>query len=297
MDCDGKEVNSFNRISLPYAYAGDKYFIKYGDDAIEDVSDGFAIIDAASGDVVKEYDNYYNAILLDDGNWYVCKTVEIESMATRKILSQMNLYTCDHPDYYDDEVEMKTSKGFFVDENFEPLYGGKEYRLIAQGEGLYIVKTIDKNEKNEYIVLDETGELFNVVDEALEKRIAVYEKNGDTINDSITVFRQNDGTIGFANISNVYDVLYYSKEGELIGDSKVGENMFASGRDDLIIFTVEEKEEFFDEYYTITKLGIKNNDNEVILPAVYSDLLFLPGTENIMINNDKGCGIIRLEVN
>lgn len=297
MDCDGKEISSLNRISFPYAYAGDKYFIKYGNDAIEDVSDGFTIIDAVSGNVVKEYNDYYNAILLDDGNWYICKTVEAESMAVRRVLSQMNFYTCDYPDYYSDEAEMEDSKGYFADENFEPLYGGKEYRLIAQGEGIYVAKTIDQDDKNEYVVLDENGELFSVTDDTLKKRIMEYEKNGDGIEDSITVFRHDDGSIGFVSINNVYDVLYYSDEGELKGDSKVGENMYASGRENLIIFTVKEKEEFFDEYYTITKLGIKNNDNGIILPAVYSDLLFLPETENIMINNDKGCGIIRLEVN
>ena len=63
--------------------------------------------------------------------------------------------------------------------------------------------------------------------------------------------------------------------------------------EDWIIFTEPEK----DEYFTTIKYGIKDKNDNVILPAAYYDLRFLPGTENIMVNSSMGCGIIRLGVN
>lgn len=289
MDLDGKEVSSFNRISYVYSYAGDKYFIKYGDDAIANLSDGFTIIDAVSGKTIKEYSDYYNAVRLDDGNWYISKTFDNdEGIAARMILTQRGTYSCDFPE---DEVE---SRGFFVDGNFEPLYGGKEYRLICQGDGLYVAKDIESDVKDQYVVLDETGELFGVNDEKLTNRIKRYEKNGNLgNNDTITVFRGEDGSIGFSSINNIYDVIYYDDDGKLTGSTKIDKNHYSVENADLMVFTEKEK----DEYFMTTKYGIKDKVGNVILPAEYYDLRFLPGTENIMVNSSMGCGVIRLEVN
>lgn len=288
MDLDGKEVSSFNRISYSYAYAGDKYFLKYGDDAFEDSSEGFVIIDAVSGEVVKEYNDYYNAVRLDDGNWYISKTVVSEgSIATRMVLTQMNWYSAN----YSEEDESVTPKGFFVDENFEPLYKGKEYQLICQGDGLYVVKEAGVIAEDSYIVLNEDGELFEVKDEKLIKCISKYERDGDlAYNNTITVSKGKDCNIGFASINNIYDVLYYSEDGEFIDRNRISEKNYFIENLEWVVFV--EKDE-----YGMVKYGIKGGNNNVILPAIYDDLIFLPETENIMINSDTGCGIIRLEVN
>ena len=289
MDLEGKEVSLFNRISYVYSYAGDKYFIKYGDDGVENLSDGISIIDAVSGETLKEYSDYYNAVRLDDGNWYISKTFDSdEGIAARMILMDRGTYSSDFPK---DEVE---PRGFFVDGNFEPLYGGKEYRLICQGDGFYVAKDIETGIKDQYVVLDKDGELFRVNDEKLSNRIKKYEKNGNLgNNDTLTVFRGEDGSIGFSSINNIYDVIYYDDDGKLTGDTKIDENHYSVANEDLIIFTEKEK----DEYFTTTKYGIKDKAGNVILPAAYYELRFLPGTENIMVNGSMGCGIIRLEVN
>ena len=288
MDLDGKEVSSFNRISFPYAYAGDKYFLKYGNDAFENSSDGFTIIDAVSGDIVKEYNDYYNAVRLDDGNWYISKTVVSEmNIATRMVLTSMNWYSVN----YSEEDAKVVPKGFFVDENFKPLYEGKEYQLVCQGNGFYVVKEIKQSNENTYIVLDESGELFEVRDEKLINRISKYEREGELgYSDIVTVFKGKDDSIGFASINNYYDVIYYSETGDFIGDSKISPNNYHIDDLDWVVFT--DKDE-----YEIVRYGIKDRNNNTILPAIYGDLIFLPETENIMINSDVGCGIIRLEVN
>lgn len=290
MDTDGKEVNSFNRVSYPYAYAGDKYFLKYGDDALEDSSDGFVIIDAVSGETVKAYKDYYNAVKLDDGNWYISKTVEVDGISTRKVLTQRGLYSAN----YSVEDENIVSRGFFTDESFEPLYDGKEYKLVCQGDGIYVVKDLATNEKNSYIVMDENGELFEVKDKELVDRILAYEENGNlSNNDTITVFRNRDGNIGFASINNTHNILYYSEEGRLINSSEISKNNYSVERKDWVVFVEFDEDGIGD----ITKYGIKDKNNNVILPAIYYDLTFLPGTENIMVNSETGCGVIRLEVN
>lgn len=289
-DTDGKEVNSFNRVSYPYAYAGDKYFLKYGEDALEDSSDGFVIIDAVSGETVKEYKDYYNAVRLDDGNWYISKTVDVDGISTRKVLTQRGVYSAN----FSIEDENIVSRGFFTDEYFKPLYGGKEYKLVCQGDGLYVVKNLATNEKNSYIVMDENGELFKVKDKELVDRILVYEENGNlSNNDTITVFRNRDGNIGFASINNTHDILYYSEEGRLINSSEISKNNYSVERKDWVVFVEFDEDGIGD----ITKYGIKDKNNNVILPAIYYDLTFLPGTENIMVNSETGCGVIRLEVN
>lgn len=289
MDLNGKEASSFNRISYVYSYAGDKYFIKYGDDAFEDLDDGFSIIDAVSGETVKEYNDYYNAVRLDDGNWYISKTFDKdEGIAARMILMQRGTYSTDFPE------EVVESRGFFVNEDFETLYGGKEFRLICQDDGIYVVKDIGVGGQDQYVVLDENGELFKVNDEKLSKRIRNYEKKGNLANnDTITVFRGEGDSIGFSSIDNIYDVIYYDYDGKLIDSTKIDKNSYSVENEDWIIFTEPEK----DEYFTTIKYGIKDKNDNVILPAAYYDLRFLPGTENIMVNSSMGCGIIRLGVN
>lgn len=284
---EGKEVSSFNRISYVYSYAGDKYFIKYGDDAFEDPSEGFAIIDGISGKIIKEYNDYYNAIRLDDGNWYISKTLDTEGILTRTFLMQRGTYSGEFPDEESDPY------GFFTDENFDPLYDGKEYQLICQGDGLYVVKDVDANTESSYKVLDENGELFKAEDKELIKRFEEYEWTGSYINDITTVYKNEDGNIGIASIDNIYDVVYYSDDGNYIGDSKLSKNNYSVDDEDWIVFTETEK----DEYFTTTKYGIKDKNDNVILPAVYNELRFLSGTENIMVNSTMGSGIIRLEVN
>ena len=289
MDLKGKEVNSFNRISYVYSYAGDKYFIKYGDDGVENLSDGISIIDAVSGETLKEYSDYYNAVRLDDGNWYISKTFDSdEGIAARMILTDRGTYSSEFPD------QEEETRGFFADRNFEPLYGDKEYRLICQGDGIYVAKDVETGIKDQYVVLDKDGELFRVNDEKLSNRIEKYEKNGNLgNNDTLTVFRGEDGSIGFSSINNIYDVIYYDDDGKLTGNTKIDKNHYSVANEDLIIFTEKEK----DEYFTTTKYGIKDKADNVILPAAYYELKFLPGTENIMVNGSTGCGIIRLEVN
>ena len=286
-DLDGEDVGFLNRISYLYSYAGDKYFIQYGDDAFKDSSDGFVIIDAVSGKTVKEYNDYYNAMRLDDGNWYISKTLDTEGILTRMILMQNDVYSGEYPE------EESEPYGFFTDENFEPLYEGKEYQLICQGDGLYVAKDTDANGDESYIVLDKDGELFRAEDKNLIDRFEEYEWTGNYINDTLTVFKNEDGNIGFASINNIYDIVYYGKDGNYNGTNELSENSYAIGNKNLIVFTEEEK----DEYGTSIKYGIKDKNNNVVLPASYYELIFLPGTDNIMVNSSMGCGIIRLEVN
>lgn len=184
-DTKGQQVASFNRISLPYSYAGDRYFLRYGDDAIDDPADGFAILDAVSGEVVQQYENYYNAVRLDDGNWYISKTPDVNGAAARAVLNQQGAYRVKHPA----EDAKAAPRGFFVDEDFTPLFDGKEYRLIDQRDGRYMVSVVEssapgslpsddgkKGSAQEVImVLDETGDLFQIMDKKLLRQIEQHE--------------------------------------------------------------------------------------------------------------------------
>ena len=156
-----------------------------------------------------------------------------------------------------------------------------------------MVKDIDTNAESSYIVLDEKGELFKAKDKELIKRFEEYEWTGSYINDTTTVYKNEEGNIGIASIDNIYDVIYYSNDGNYIGNSNLSRNNYYVDDEDWIVFIETEK----DEYFTTTKYGIKDKQGNVILPAVYNELRFLSGTENIMVNSTMGSGIIRLEVN
>ncbi len=271
-DAKGNEAASFNRIRLPYAYAGDRYFIRYGDDPVEDIDDGIVIIDAVSGESVKEYEEFYNAVRLDDGNWYISKTPDIGGVAGRWILNQMNAYESTIITIYDEEVEeVKYTEaapyGFFTDEYFEPLFDEKEYRLICQGDGLYVAEDIGKDSYGEIVVLDEKGTLFTVKDEALLKRIRHYEKNADLVVDSTTVFKTEEGNIGFKSLKTNRKTIYLDKTGKLI----------------------------VAEQYETTEAGAEMTEAKIQkqLSPAFLEAELLPGTDNLLVNGDLGCGIIR----
>lgn len=286
-DVKGNEAASFNRIRLPYAYAGDRYFIQYGNDSVEDIDDGFAIIDAVSGETVREYEDFYNAVRLDDGNWYISKTLDIDGVAGRRILNQRNQYESTTITIYDEETEeVKYTEaapyGFFTDENFEPLFDEKTYRLICQGDGLYVARVVEKGsygeandtdqakdyaDKGAVVVLDEKSTLCTVEDESVLKRLRYYEKNSDLVTDATTIFRAKDGNIGFKSLKTDGETLYLDKAGNPVEA----------------------------EQYETTETGIEMTKAEIhkLLSSVFSEAEQLPGTDNVLVNGELGCGIIR----
>jgi len=60
----------------------------------------------------------------------------------------------------------------------------------------------------------------------------------------------------------------------------------------LKLFSETKKEDGFKN----TLYGIKAPSGSIIIPPIFEEIIFLPDTENILVNGDIGCGIIRLEV-
>ena len=284
-DARGKEAASFERIRYPYAYAGDRYFIKYGDNHIEDISDGITIIDAIEDKELIAYEDCYNAVKLEDGNWYISETPDIAGIAMRLVLNQRNTYESTTVTMQDEAAEEidhaeDTTCGFFTDEKFRPLFDGKSYRLICQGDGLYVARVMERAgtlaasgeraAKGDVVVLNEKGELFEIEDEAILKRLKHYEKNGDLMKDTATVFKGENGMIGFKSLKRTGEPLYLDKDGNPLENREGNAGETETGE-------TPEMEAY-----------------RALCPP-FTDVELLPGTDHVLVNGEFGCGIIRWE--
>lgn len=287
-DTDGKKLKVFNRIRYPYAYAGDRYFIRYGDDPVEEASDGVFIVDALSGETKAAYEDCYNAVRMDDGNWFICRSIAPEGIAARYVLDEKGEYSCDSSS----ADSSAGAYGFFTDEDFSPLFGGAEYELICHGDGVYVVKTIGKDDTGQYIILDGEGELFTVTDDSLIERISTYENRKHDMRYMETVTRSREGNIGFADLEDVRRAICYSEDGEPYTGIGAGMNPRYKAAGEWTVYM----ERINDGYDERIIYGLKDKAGDTVLPAICKEMIFLPDTNNIMINGPAGCGIISLEV-
>lgn len=282
-DTKGNKAAHIDTIKLNYA--GDKYFIEY-----ENLNKmGFKIIDGIEGKVVKEYPDYYNAMKLDDGNWYVIKNYN--ENARRWVGANDTYYddgdTIEYYDYYTEQKKYEPA-GFFTDENFNKLFDGKEYYPLLTGNGHYIVDEIQNNKIVKRAVLNDTGELYTI-----EKRDKINKYIEDKIqcsDENDTIFLDKSGNIGLPVTSN-YNwlekyILYFDKENNEIIKTKV-----IHGN---VIKTLEvgSLRMLMDPIYIA---GLKDENGKVILEPVFYEINVLSGGKTAAVSTEDFEAIVSLE--
>lgn len=265
-DKSGKAVASFEFDKGAYSYAGDKYLIKYPNMEKR----GFEIIDIISGETVKRYEDYYNAVLLDDGNWYISRT-EDNLIAQRSISYGESIYG------YEKEAEPDEIAGFFTDENLTPLFGGKEYRLACQGAGYYSAFELDGGKPWQYVMLDENGKLFDIGEKG------EFDNKTGSWDSASGIIEDDAGNIGIINAfwdeDTEYTTIYYGRTGKKLREYK------AYGNLDLSVYVSYDKND--EGLY-----GIKDKNGNVILPAAFPVLEIMPDGKTVIVDGE---GVLRLK--
>lgn len=150
-DFQGHEVGRMTRESGHLYYAGGTYFLRYPD--FEKM--GFEIVDGVSGKVIKSFNDCYNGTWLPDGTWFISKEVNTEIFD--RMVDDEELYRIFGSDYFDTSL---ANCGFFLDENLEPMYGGREYGLVLAGNDCHIADRIEHGNRGERVMLRDNGEQF-----------------------------------------------------------------------------------------------------------------------------------------
>ena len=207
-DFDGREIAKIFRDDEHLYYAGGAYFFYYPDFQ----KMGFAIMDACTGEVVQAFPEGYSGYWIGDGTWYISETPRTsETIGFDRVILDAVTYREHGRNYFEDTQQME---GYFLDAQFQPLYGKDKYVLVLCGDGCVIADRVVDGIVGDRVFLDQNGEQL-----VIGKNTSLYATTEVIRLDQGVTYGlvvDDDGNIGLTDQSgedNEEKIHYYGRDG------------------------------------------------------------------------------------
>lgn len=266
-DFQGKQLVKLDREDGHLYYAGGKYFVRYPD--FQQM--GFEIVDGENGQVVKSFDDCYSCLRLLDGSWYISKTSDIQKF-DREMINEQNEWVAGYEFFEATEL----SEGFFVDKNFEPMYGGQNYQLVIAGDGYRIANRIEEGDVTDCVFLDGNGEKMIIPPSALKNHAEI----SSVVNPAYGLFVDEDGNVGVIGErdSENYEgtISYYNQDCDYISKGESSKK--------LIVF-----------YDNKGRYQLRDSEKNILLKPYFSHIEICGDGTSAEVAVDGRSGIVNLK--